>query len=98
MQIPVEVCRVVTWRRDVFQNGSDTSGDTKTVEYYISNNPDPNASTWTKITGSGNTWIEHVCTLDTDPLISGQSLKLVCTESNRDGQTQICEVDVYKFE
>jgi hypothetical protein len=97
MQNPIEIGRLVTQRRDVFNNGSATSADTKAIEYYLSNDPDPNAATWTKI-AAGNTWENHKSTLDVVNPIFGRYLKLVVTESNRLELISIVEVDVYRFE
>jgi hypothetical protein len=90
MQNPVEVCRIITWRRN--------NGDTKTIEYYIGDDPAANASTWKKI-ASGDVWVNHVCTLILEePLSSGRYLKLVMPDSNRYPNTSITEIDVYQFQ
>jgi hypothetical protein len=89
MQNPVEIYRLVTHRRDVFYNGTETSADTKAVEYYISDD----ASGWTKI-ADVNTWVSHVNMTVLENPVSGRYLKLVGTESNRLELINIVEVDV----
>jgi hypothetical protein len=89
MQNPVEVGRLDTWRRSI--------ADTNTVEFYIGDNPDPDA-TWEKI-ASGRSWDgNHKMILDVTVPAIGQYLKVVCPDSNRSPYTSITEVDVYKFE
>jgi uncharacterized protein YjdB len=91
MQEPVEIVRVTTQRHTV--------GDTKTLQYFIGDDPDPNG-TWTKITEGAyaSKTANHTLALDVAEPVSGRYLKLVMTDSYRTPYTEICEIDVYKFE
>jgi hypothetical protein len=89
MKNPIEISKIVTWRRDI--------GDTKTIEYYVGNNPNASATTWTKI-ASGAVWNDdNVCTLKPSNIVSGRYLKLVMPDSNRESIVSITEIDVYQF-
>jgi hypothetical protein len=89
MKQQVEVARIVTQRR--------SNGDTKTLQYFVSDSPDVNSDTWVKITEGmyTSTSANHILSLDATEPVSGRYLKLVLPDSYRDVFTAICEVDVY---
>jgi hypothetical protein len=94
MKESVEIARVVTQRRN--------NGDTKTLQYFVGDNPDANADTWVQIaegtyaaavSGVDN----HTLTLNVAEPVTGRYLKLVLPDSYRSPFTAICEIDVYGF-
>ncbi|KAA6342734.1 hypothetical protein EZS27_009537 [termite gut metagenome] len=89
MKEPIEAGRIITQRR--------SNGDTKTLQYFIGNDPDPDAGTWTKIAEGAyaSTTSAHSITLDVAEPVSGRYLKLVLPDSNRVPFTAICEIDVF---
>jgi hypothetical protein len=89
MKESVEIARVVTYRR--------SNGDTRTLQYFVSDTPDANADTWVKIAEGAylSTSSDHTLTLDVAEPVSGRYLKLVLPDSFRESFTAICEVDVY---
>jgi hypothetical protein len=90
MKEPVDIDRIVTQRRN---------GDTKTLQYFIGDDPDPDG-TWTMIAEgayASNT-AAHILTLDLAEPVSGRYLKLVLPDSFRTPFIGICEVDVYKLD
>jgi hypothetical protein len=91
MKGQVEVVRVATLRR------SGRYQDTKSVQYFIGDNPDANSGTWTKITEGAyaSTSADNTLTLSVANPVSGQYLKLVLPDSFRSGLTAICEIDVW---
>jgi hypothetical protein len=91
MQTPKEVSRIETWRGVL-----GTIKLAKNIEYYISNDPDPSASTWTLI-ASGNTWSSDKNTLDVAVPITGQYLKLVVLDTDYPTVCGISEIDVYEL-
>jgi hypothetical protein len=98
MKNPVEIARLVTQRRAVeLWDGQAPAGDTKTVEYYIGDEPDPESATWKKIAVAAFLELRsnHVDTTDVATPFSGRYLKVVATESNRSELISIVEVDVY---
>jgi hypothetical protein len=85
MKASVEAGRITTQRRNT---------DTKTLQYFIGDNPDANAGTWTKI-AEGTYASNNTLALDVAEPVSGRYLKLVLPDSNRAPFTSICEVDVF---
>jgi hypothetical protein len=84
MKDPVKVARVVTVRQ----------ADTKTIQYFVGNSPDPNGA-WTKIAEGTYTSDQRSITLVAESPVTGRYLKLVITESYRGPYTSIREIDVY---
>ncbi|MDR2039781.1 MAG: Ig-like domain-containing protein [Bacteroidales bacterium] len=84
------VRRVFTQRR--------SNGDTKDLQYFIGDDPDPDATTWTKITEGAfpSQSAPHTITLDVVEPKSGRYLKLLMQQSYRDPFIGICEIDVYE--
>jgi hypothetical protein len=89
MKEPVEVARIATQRRH--------NGDTKTLQYFVGDSPDVNASTWVKVVEGmyASITAEHTLTLDAAEPLTGRYLKLVLPDSYRDVFTAICEIDVW---
>jgi hypothetical protein len=89
MKEQIEVARTTTQRR--------SNGDTKTVQYWVGNDPDPNASTWVKIIEGAyaSQTANHTLTLDAAEPTSGRYLKLVLPDTFREIYIAICEVDVF---
>jgi hypothetical protein len=75
MKEPVEVARIATLRR--------SNGDTKTLQYFVGDNPDANAGTWVKIAEGmyASTGANHTLTLDAAEPVTGRYLKLVLPDS-----------------
>ncbi len=85
-----KICRIDTWRRS-------GSTDAKTVQYFVSNDPDPDAASWAKI-AEGAFSSGDLLTIDiTDPETTGAGryLKLVLPDSNRSYHTSIAELSLY---
>jgi hypothetical protein len=96
MKTPKLINRIATTRR----NNSSNVGDTKSLQYFVSDNPDPASPAWEKI-GEGSyasTGAPHVLTLDIDPPVKARYLKLNLTESFRGPYTAIVNIDVYSAE
>jgi hypothetical protein len=89
MQSPRNITKIDTYRR--------TGGDTKTVQYFISDDPDPNSSSWVQI-AEGNDWIDHVQTHDVSNVTTNKRyLKIRLPDSNREEYTNIMEVNVFGY-
>jgi hypothetical protein len=88
MQTPRTVARVVTFRRE--------GGDTKSVEYYVSDSAD---GPWTELVKGAyeSPQADHTLTLDAPTPQTGRYLKLICPDSNRDTFVAIHEIDVYEL-
>ena len=84
------ICRIDTWRRP-------GSGDAKTVQYFVSNNPDPEAASWVKVAEGVFTSGDKLTIDIPDPGITDQGhyLKLVLPDSNRAPHTSIAEISLY---
>lgn len=85
-----KIARIETYRRK-------GNGDSKTVEYYVGNSPDADASTWQKI-GEGQFSSGDLLTMDINEAINtgqGRYLKLLLPDSNRDPFISIAEVYLY---
>jgi hypothetical protein len=98
MQLPLKVSRVDTWRRP----GSYAA--TKTLQYYVGDNDDPDADTWVKLVegafpvGHPSTAGPDKITLVAEEPVTGRYLKLVMPDSFRAPgapYAQIGEIDVY---
>jgi uncharacterized protein YjdB len=90
MKESVEVVRIATLRRG-------GNADTKSLQYFIGDNPDANAGTWTKIAEGAypSRTSDHTLTLNVAAPVSGRYLKLVLPDSFRSVYTAICEIDVW---
>jgi hypothetical protein len=89
MKEQVDIGRIVTLRR--------SNGDTKTLQYFVSDSPDVNSDTWVKITEGAyaSASANHSLTLDVVEPVVGRYLKLVLPDSFRSIYIAIVEVDVY---
>jgi hypothetical protein len=94
MKEPIEIARIVTQRRNI---NSSIGGDTKTLQYFVGNSPDPNAGTWVKLVEGSyeSAAANHVLTLDVPTPLTGRYLKVVMPDTFRGQYTSICEIDVY---
>jgi hypothetical protein len=81
--------RIETWRAG--------NTDANTVQYWISDDPDPNATSWEKIAEGVYSANEDVLTLNFagSGVTSKRYLKLVLPDSNRVTYTSISEVFIY---
>lgn len=87
---PTEINKIITYRR--------TNGDTKTLQYFVGDNPDVNADTWTPIAegayAAQNDGI-HYLSLDATTTVKARYLKLNLPDSFREPFTSIAEVYVH---
>jgi hypothetical protein len=92
MKVPREVTRIITKRRP--------GGDTRRLQYYVSDNPDPaDMSTWVLLVDGAyaSTSADNFLTLDAEASVTGQYLLLVLPNSFREPYAAICEIDVYEM-
>jgi hypothetical protein len=92
MKTPIRIGKIITLRRSV--------GDTKTLQYFVGDDPNPSASSWVKIIEGAypSVTAAHSLALDTSaPVATGQYLKLVLPDSFRGVHISICEIDVYEM-
>lgn len=84
------ICRIDSWRRP-------WSGDAKTVQYFVSDDPNPAAASWVKIAEGVFTSGDKLTIDIADPAITSQGryLKLVLPDSNRAPHTSIAEITLY---
>jgi hypothetical protein len=91
MKEQVWVARIATLR--------DPRGDTKTLQYFVGDNPDPDAKSWVKVAEGAyaSQVADHTLTLDvkTEDLRRGRYLKLFLPDSFRNPYIEICEIDVF---
>jgi hypothetical protein len=94
MKDPVEIARIVTQRRNI---GGNIGGDTRTLQYFVGDSPNPDAGTWVKLVEGSyeSSTANHVLTLDVPTPLTGRYLKLVMPNTFRGQYTSICEIDVY---
>lgn len=92
MQNPKEITRIDTYRR---KNNTHT----RTVEYYINDNPDPYALTWEQI-ASGRFSSGDLMILNVSGKAPGQYLKILLPDTNSAGDTStsIAEIEVFGIE
>ena len=90
MQTPKKISRVELYRRS-------GNTDTKSVELYVSDQPDANTGNWTKIgTAVFDEGDSSSITLpETTRAGKGRYLKLLLPDSNREPYTNVAEVYVY---
>jgi hypothetical protein len=89
MLFPRKIAKIDTYRWS-------TLPDAKTVLYYVSNDPDPNAVSWTKI-AEGVFVSGNMLTLQTSVSIYGRYLKIYLPDTNRSPYVSIAEIDVYEI-
>lgn len=90
MQTPKKISRVELYRRS-------GNNDTKSIDLYISDQPDENATGWIKI---GNVLFDDGNSVSTTipesiDTSKGRYLKLVLPDSNREPYTSVAEVYIY---
>jgi hypothetical protein len=90
MGVPREITRIDTYRRR-------SNTNTKSVWYYVGNDPDPEAASWTKI-AEGTYSSGDLLTLQTTESASGRYLKIYLPDSNSGQNTSIAEIDVFGYE
>jgi hypothetical protein len=86
---PKEIARINTYRRN-------NNSDTKSVQYYVGNDPDPDAISWTKI-AEGTFASGNLMTLQVSVPTTGRYLKIYLPDSNNGQNTSIAEIDVFKY-
>jgi hypothetical protein len=88
MVSPQKINRIETYRR-----ANNTY--TKSVQYFVSNDPDPNASSWVKIM-EGTFVSGNLLTLNaSENNVQGRYLKIFLPDSNTEPYTGIAEINVY---
>jgi hypothetical protein len=88
MVSPQRISRIETYRRP-----GNTS--TKSVQYFVSNDPDPDATSWVKIM-EGTFASGDLLTLNApENNIQGRYLKIFLPDSNNQPYTAISEINVY---
>jgi hypothetical protein len=85
-----EIIRINTYRR---KNNSNT----KSVWYYIGDDPDPDATTWTKI-AEGTYDSGDLLSLRVSESVPGRYLKIYLPDSNNSPHTSIAEIDAFGYE
>jgi hypothetical protein len=90
------ITRIETWRRA-------NNGNSKTVQYFVSDDPDPDAATWVQI-GSDVVFPNNSSAADNmrtteipspDPANKKRYLKIYLPDSNNNQNTSIAEIYVY---
>jgi hypothetical protein len=84
---PGEITKIDTYRRN----------NTKTVQYYIGDDPDPNAASWTKIAEGTYTSGEFL-TMPVSVYVPGRYLKIYLPDSESAPHITIREIDVFGYE
>jgi hypothetical protein len=90
MRASKEIVRIDTYRR----RGNT---DTKSVWYYVGDDPDPNAASWTKI-AEGTYSSGDLLTLTATVSATGRYLKIYLPDSNNGQNTSVAEIDVFGYE
>jgi hypothetical protein len=90
MAVPKEIARINTYRRPGNTN-------TKSVWYYIGDDPDPEAASWTKI-AEGTFASGNLLALQTSVSVAGRYLKIYLPDSNSSQHTSVAEVDAFGYE
>jgi hypothetical protein len=84
---------------DLYRRNLPAYPDTKTVQLFLSDDPDPNAGTWNEIgiLTYTQTGTDNLRTLDIAPGVNtdGHYLKLFLPDSNRSPYVQIAEIYIY---
>jgi hypothetical protein len=88
MVSPQKINRIETYRRPGNTN-------TKSVQYFVSNDPDPDAASWVKIM-EGTFATGDLLTLNAPKNeIRGRYLKIYLPDSNNGQNTNVSEINVY---
>jgi hypothetical protein len=87
MGAPEEIKQINTYRRSGNTN-------TKSVWYYVSNDPDPDAASWTKI-AEGTFSSGDLLTLQVSESVPGRYLKIYLPDSNNGQNTSVAEIDAF---
>jgi hypothetical protein len=90
MSVAKEIARINTYRR---RNNTNT----KSVWYYVSDDPDPDATTWTKI-AEGTFASGDLLSLSVSVSVPGRYLKIYLPDSNSGQNTSVAEIDVFGYE
>jgi hypothetical protein len=85
-----KIGKINTYRR---RNNTNT----KSVWYYVSDDPDPNATTWTKI-AEGTFASGDLLSLPVSVSVPGRYLKIYLPDSNNGQNTSVAEIDVFGYE
>jgi hypothetical protein len=67
------------------------------VWYYVGNDPNPNAASWTKI-AEGTYSSGDLLTLTASVSALGRYLKIYLPDSNNEPHTSVAEIDVFGYE
>jgi hypothetical protein len=89
MGVQQEIVRIDTYRRRGNTN-------TRSVWYYVGNDPDPDALSWTKI-AEGTYSSGDLLTLQTSVSVPGRYLKIYLPDSNSSPHTSVAEIDVFGY-
>jgi hypothetical protein len=87
MGAPKEILKINTYRRRGNTN-------TKSVWYYVGDDPDPDAVSWTKI-AEGTYSSGDLLALQVSESVPGRYLKIYLPDSNNGQNTSIAEIDVF---
>jgi hypothetical protein len=88
MASPQKINRIDTYRRP-------SNTNTKSVQYFVSNDSDPNATSWVKIM-EGTFATGNLLTLNApENTIQGRYLKIFLPDSNSGQNTSVSEINVY---
>jgi hypothetical protein len=90
MGVPQKIEKINTYRR---RNNTNT----KSVWYYVSDDPDPDANTWTKI-AEGTYASGDLLSLLVSVSVPGRYLKIYLPNSNSGQNTSVAEIDVFVYE
>jgi hypothetical protein len=90
MGVPYEIARIDTYRRRGNTN-------TRSVWYYVGDDPDPDAASWTKI-AEGTYTSGDLLTLQVPESVAGKYLKIYLPDSNSSIHTSVAEIDVFGYE
>jgi hypothetical protein len=90
MGVPKEIVKINTYRRR-------SNTNTKSVWYYVGNDPAPDAASWTKI-AEGTFSSGDLLTLQSTVSASGRYLKIYLPDSNNAQNTSVAEIDVFGYE
>jgi hypothetical protein len=89
MAVPREITRIDTYRRK-------SNTNTKSVQYYVGDDPDPDAASWTKI-AEGTFASGDLMTLTATVSTTGRYLKIYLPDSNSGQNTSVAEIDVFGY-
>jgi allantoicase len=92
MSVPRRITGIDTYRHTAYP-------DTKSILYYVSDEPYPNADTWVKIMEGAyeSTAVDHHLTLYATEFAVGRYLKIYLPDTFRNPYNSIREIDVYGF-